>query len=60
MHQQTYKTIALTREEWSRIIQRLASAGVWPEGNEGVKLALELVGVSEELDRRNNDSASSS
>lgn len=60
MRQQTYETITLTREEWSRIIQRLAAVDMWPRGDEGVKLALELVGVNEELDRRNNDSASSS
>lgn len=52
MHQQTYEAIALTREEWSRIIQRLAAVGLWPEGKEGIALALDLVGVNEELNRR--------
>lgn len=60
MHQQTYETIALTRDEWSKIIQRLAAVDMWPRGKEGIDLALELVGVNEELERRKNDSASSS
>jgi len=38
-------------EEWSKIIQRLASVGMWPEGEDGVKLALNLVGIkTEELE----------
>lgn len=32
-------------EDWSKIIQRLASVGVWPEGEEGIKLALQLIGI---------------
>lgn len=35
-------------EEWSKIIQRLASVGMWPEGEDGVRLALHLVGIKTE------------
>jgi hypothetical protein len=35
-------------EDWSRIIQRLASVDVWPEGEEGIKLALQLIGIEKE------------
>ncbi len=35
-------------EEWSRIIQRLSSVGMWPEGENGVTLALNLVGIAVE------------
>lgn len=35
-------------EEWSRIIQRLSSVGLWPEGEDGITLALNLVGITVE------------
>lgn len=38
-------------EEWSRIIQRLAAVDLWPKGDEGIVLALNLVGIrTEELE----------
>lgn len=46
--------------EWSKIIQRLAAVDLWPRGQEGIDLALKLIHADEELERRKNDSTSSS
>jgi len=35
-------------EEWSKIIQRLASVNMWPDGTDGIILALNLVGITTE------------
>lgn len=37
-----------TPEEWSKIIQRLASVNMWPDGIDGIILALNLVGITTE------------